>query len=193
MDQEVWLHTSVSKTCIEYGYNPPNTILVSFQVLDKKDVIQMQMNNQGFNAEQITRIYIYIQGVNTIWKIKSKEQVNIANSQKVKWFFWHVSTLFKDLRLVVSIQTNHTFTLFDSIERLFFSYKVFPHWAHDSSVVWVSVVGRLYSVQYKSIFGTPDKVRRDTCEEARPSRLDFLRDEAVLDIKTCHVIASMQD
>jgi hypothetical protein len=29
------------------------------------------------------------------------------------------------------------------------------------------VVGRLYSVQYKSIFGAPDKVRRDTCNKAR--------------------------
>ncbi len=29
-------------------------------------------------------IYIYIQAVKTIWKIKSEEQVNIANSQKVK-------------------------------------------------------------------------------------------------------------
>ncbi len=41
------------------------------------------------------------------------------------------------------------------------------------------VVGRLYSIQYKSIFGAPDKVRRNTCEEARPLRLDFQRDEAV--------------
>jgi hypothetical protein len=51
-----------------------------------------------------------------------------------------------------------------------------------------SVIGHLYSVQYKSIFGTPDKFRRNTYKEARPSRLDFQRDEAVLDIKTCHVI-----
>ncbi len=36
-----------------------------------------------------------------------------------------------------------------------------------------SVVGRLYSIQYKSIFDAPDKVRHNTCEEARPSRLDF--------------------
>ncbi len=64
--------------------------------------------------------YIYIQRVKTIWKIKPEQQVNIENSQKVKWIFWHVSTLFKDLRLVVSIQTNHTYTSFDSIERLFF-------------------------------------------------------------------------
>jgi hypothetical protein len=32
----------------------------------------------------------------------------------------------------------------------------------------VYVVGRLYSVQYKSIFGAPDKVRRNTCDKARP-------------------------
>jgi hypothetical protein len=30
------------------------------------------------------------------------------------------------------------------------------------------VVGRLYSVQYKSIFGVPDKVRCDTCAQVRP-------------------------
>jgi hypothetical protein len=30
------------------------------------------------------------------------------------------------------------------------------------------VVGRLYSVQYKSIFGAPDKVRRNTGDQARP-------------------------
>jgi hypothetical protein len=51
------------------------------------------------------------------------------------------------------------------------------------------VVGRLYSVQYKGIFGTLDKVRHYTSEEARPSRLDFQRDE----VKIHHVIASMQD
>jgi hypothetical protein len=31
-----------------------------------------------------------------------------------------------------------------------------------------SVVGQLYSVQYKSIFGTPDKVRHNMCDKARP-------------------------
>ncbi len=51
------------------------------------------------------------------------------------------------------------------------------------------VVGQLYSVQYKDIFGTPDKVRWDTCEEARPLRLDFQR----VEVKLHHVIASMQD
>ncbi len=30
------------------------------------------------------------------------------------------------------------------------------------------VVGRLYSVQYKSIFGMPDKVSYNTCDKARP-------------------------
>jgi hypothetical protein len=30
------------------------------------------------------------------------------------------------------------------------------------------VVGRLYSIQYKSIFGALDKVRHNTCDKARP-------------------------
>ncbi len=30
------------------------------------------------------------------------------------------------------------------------------------------VIGRLYSVLYKSIFGASDKVRCDTCDKARP-------------------------
>ncbi len=52
-----------------------------------------------------------------------------------------------------------------------------------------TVVGPLYYVQYKNIFGMPHKVRCDMCEEARPSRLDFQREE----VKIHHVIASMQD
>jgi hypothetical protein len=51
------------------------------------------------------------------------------------------------------------------------------------------VVGQLYSIQNKSIFGTPDKVRCYTGVEARPSRLDFQRDE----VKIHHVITSTQD
>ncbi len=54
------------------------------------------------------------------------------------------------------------------------------------------VVGQLYSVQYKSIFGAPDKFRCNTCEEARPSRLNLQRDEEDLD-KDFHVTASTQD
>ena len=50
---------------LEYRYNPQNTIYVSFQTLDKNDVIQMRMNNQGFNAEQIKRVYI--------WRVKPFE------------------------------------------------------------------------------------------------------------------------
>jgi hypothetical protein len=30
------------------------------------------------------------------------------------------------------------------------------------------VVGQLYSIQYKIIFGTPDKIRRDTGDQVRP-------------------------
>jgi hypothetical protein len=56
-----------------------------------------------------------------------------------------------------------------------------------------TVIGQLYSVQYKSIFGAPDKVRCDTCEEARPSRLDLQRDKVVLDIETYPAIALTED
>ncbi len=63
-------------------------------------------------------------------------------------------------------------------------------WRHLIQCSWrYTVVGGLYSVQYKSIFGAPNKVRRCTCEEARPSRLDFQRDE----VKIHHVIASTKD
>ncbi len=46
------------------------------------------MNNQGFNAEQIKRIYIniYPESKNRL-EDYSEEQVNIAKSQKVKHFF----------------------------------------------------------------------------------------------------------
>ncbi len=80
------------------------------------------MNNHGFNAEQIKRIHT---------SKFCKNNLTWQNSQKVKCL-WHVSTLLKDLLLVVSMQTNHTFTSFDSIERLYFSNKVFsslsPWW-----------------------------------------------------------------
>ncbi len=58
-------------------------------------------------------------------------------------------------------------------------------WQYEASG---SVVGRLYSVQYKNIFGAPT-VRCCVCGEARPSRLDFQRDK----VKIHHVITSMQD
>jgi hypothetical protein len=64
------------------------------------------MNNQGFNAEQIIQMYTNIQRLKTIWKIESEEQANIANSRKVKRFSWHVSTLFKDLRLWLLVPKN---------------------------------------------------------------------------------------
>jgi hypothetical protein len=69
------------------------------------------------------------------------------------------------------------------------SHFINLEWLSSTYYIQVSVVGRLYSVQYKIIFGAPDKVRRDTCEEARPSRLDFQRDKVVLDIKTYPAIA----
>ncbi len=49
------------------------------------------------------------------------------------------------------------------VEHLWKSLTIFP-----PPNVGAAVVGCLYSVQYKSIFGAPDKVRRDTCEQARP-------------------------
>ncbi len=42
-------------------------------------------------------------------------------------------------------------------------------------IFWGFVVGRLYSIQYKSIFVAPGKVRGDRCEEAWPLWLDFQR------------------
>ncbi len=51
------------------------------------------------------------------------------------------------------------------------------------------VVGQLYFIQYKGIFGTPNKVQCYACEEVIPLRLDFQRDK----VKIHHVIASMQD
>jgi hypothetical protein len=51
------VHLSNQKL-LEYRYNPLNIIWVSFQTLDKNNVIRIQINNQGFDAEQIKRIYI---------------------------------------------------------------------------------------------------------------------------------------
>ncbi len=48
------------------------------------------------------------------------------------------------------------------------AYWVLPesscHCKNNSHIV----VGQLYSIQYKSIFGMPDKVRRNMCDKARP-------------------------
>ncbi len=89
------------------------------------------MNRQGFNVEQIKGIYI--SRVKTIWRLILKEWVNITKqSESEMLLLTCLHSLAKDLRLVVSIQTNHMFTSLDSIERLFFSYKVFsslsPWW-----------------------------------------------------------------
>ncbi len=70
-----------------------------------------------------------------------------------------------------------------------FQGEVFMTVIQMMSTRTVTVIGRLYSVQYKGNFGALDKVRRDTCEEARPLRLDFQRE----DVKIHHVIASTQD
>jgi hypothetical protein len=41
----------------------------------------------------------------------------------------------------------------------------------EFSCVHDCVIGRLYSVQYKSIVGAPDKVRCNACDKARPLSL----------------------
>ncbi len=82
-----------------------------------------------------------------------------------------------------------------------FVIRFFPHLAHDnSSFVGASVVGRLYSVQYKSIFHVPDKVRCNTCDEARPlSQVWGVEPNTSLGYELAeplhhhHIIAGMQD
>jgi hypothetical protein len=64
-------------------------------------------------------VYIYPES-NTIWRSNLTNELTQKNSQRVKYFSWHVSTLFKDLHLNVSIQTNHMYTSLNSIEVIFF-------------------------------------------------------------------------
>jgi hypothetical protein len=46
---------------------------------------------------------------------------------------------------------------------------LFETWQHGTpNAALTFVIGRLYSVQYKSIFGAPDKVRCNMCDRARP-------------------------
>jgi hypothetical protein len=49
----------------------------------------------------------------------------MANSQKVKCFSSHASTLLKDLHLVVSTKTNHMCHVTSTQLRDYFSYKGF--------------------------------------------------------------------
>jgi hypothetical protein len=69
-----------------------------------------------------------------------------------------------------------------------------------ASFVGASVVGRLYSIQYKGIFGVPDKVRRNTCDKARPLSQVWgvepntsSRYEQAKPTHHHHIIAGMQD
>ncbi len=64
----------------------------------------------------------------------------------------------------------------------------------------VGVVGGLYSVQYKSIFGMPDKVRHYMCDEARQfSQVWGVEPNTSLGYEVAepphhhHIIAGMQD
>ncbi len=86
-----------------------------FMCLDNYN-IQQQMKQSGFNAEQINNDK-YLESKNcskikiTIYHNKTKT-VRLSNqrviAQEEKTYLSKFSTLFIDLRLVVSIQTNHT-------------------------------------------------------------------------------------
>ncbi len=64
----------------------------------------------------------------------------------------------------------------------------------------VSVIGWLYSKQYKSLLGAPDKVRGYTCDEARPlSQVWGVDPNTSMEYELAeppnhhHIIAGMQD
>jgi hypothetical protein len=115
------------------------------------------MNNQGFNAEQIKQNYIYPESKNHL-KIKSER----TSWHRITVREWNTSPDKSVSKLITrSLHLTHLRD-FSPIRRFF------PHWAHDSSFVGASVIGRLYSVQYRSLFGAPDKVRCNTCDKARP-------------------------
>ncbi len=114
-------------------------------------------------------IYIYPE-CKTNWRSNLKNKLTQKNSQRVKYFSWHVSTLFKDLCFVVSIQTNHRYTSLNSIEVIFFPIRFFPHWAHDSSFVGASVVGPLYSPR-RTVFKRGSCHSRKTISRCRLSKV----------------------
>ncbi len=110
---------------------------------------------------------MYIQKVKTVWRLILKEQVNTAK----KVWNWNASSDMSPLSLKtyawLLVPKLTTRSLHLTQLRDFFPIRFFPHWAHDSSFMGASVVGRLYSVQYKSIFGAPDKVRCNMCDKVR--------------------------
>ncbi len=114
------------------------------------------MNNQGSMQNKWKDEYPESK---TVWRIYlDNGKHSKIYSQELKCFFWHVSTLFKVLRLVVSTQTNHTcHIIYLNWEIIFSLLMFFPHWAHaDSSFVVASDVSRLYTVPYNHTFGAPE-------------------------------------
>ncbi len=56
----------------------------------------------------------------------------------------------------------------DTIKWIEINLKVLDTINDNRSIIGSTEIGCLYSIQYKSIFGAPDKVRCDTCDNARP-------------------------
>jgi hypothetical protein len=86
------------------------------------------------------------------------------------------------------------------LEVLFFDFQDAGRDAAFFASSQHSVVGQLYSIQYKTIFGAPDQVRCYTCDEARPlSQVWGVEPTTSLGYEVAepphhhHIIAGMQD
>ncbi len=107
---------SVVRTVWTQRYTPQKEKSGHYFIYLEDYIIQRQMNNQsGFNAEQIEKNK-YPESI-TVWRINlitskhsKTKTVWLINQQvmiKEDYTSLKVSTLFKNLRLVFSIQTNH--------------------------------------------------------------------------------------
>ncbi len=98
----------------------------------------------------------------------AKAGATIVNPGEI--FFWQqdVTAVYQSSNLRTARSTRMCLSLGSAHPTLTASSKDLLHLCRPRPVI-----GRLYSVQYKSIFDVPDKVRRNTCEEARPSRLNL--------------------
>ncbi len=103
----------------------------------------------------------------TVWKLILITSTHSKNSQELKCFFWHVSTLFKDLCLVVSIQTNHTYHVTSTqLRDYFFPIKAFsslsPCWYFICGgkcwrpVILCTVQGYFWRAQHATCVRRPD-------------------------------------
>ncbi len=97
----------------------------------------------------------YISGEKTVWRLILITSTHSKNSQELKCFFWLVSTLFKDLSLVVSIQTNHMYHVTSTQLRDHY----FPKKDFSSCPCWFFIYGGEccrpiidYTVLYKPYF-----------------------------------------